>query len=123
MCTLFYEKLKSKIMERNTLVGSDRGGGEQYLSNSGASLSSEDLIAVGFKEQHHFIARNAVIFKLSRNRHLCMANVGTIEEELWLCESDHQNDKKIIDMVSLHNYKYNGYIDIQKIKGILSLVD
>lgn len=105
-------------MERNTIVMN-----QAVFSNLITDdMNLEDLLSVGFKKQSHFIAPDAVVYKLSRSRHLCLANMGTTEEELWICESDQQDEKKIIDMVSLHCYEHDGHIDLQKINGFISLM-
>ena len=85
-------------------------------------LCEDDLLSVGFEKIPHFTITNALIYKLGRHRHLSVGCVGTPNEMLWICETDDQNKKNITDIVCLHNYDYDGYLTIEKVKGLINLI-
>lgn len=85
-------------------------------------MTKEDLIKIGFKEISHFTVTDSVIYQLGRHRHLSAGCVGTPNEMLWICEIDHQDETKISDLVCLHNYDYDGFLTIEKIKGLIDLI-
>lgn len=85
-------------------------------------MTNDDLIAIGFKEIPHFTITNAVIYDLGRYRQLSAGCVGTPNEMLWICEIDRQNNKKITDLVCLHNWDYDGALTIEKVKNLISTI-
>ena len=85
-------------------------------------LTNDDLINIGFKKILHFTITNAVVYDLGRHRQLSAGSVGTPNEMLFICEIDHINPKKITDLICLHNYDYDGYLTIKKIKAIIDSI-
>lgn len=85
-------------------------------------LSEEILLEIGFEKLPHFTIQNAFIYKLGRNRHLSIGNVGTPNEILYICETDENNYKKITDLVCLHNYDYDGYLSKSKLKTLINSI-
>ncbi len=85
-------------------------------------MTNSELIKMGFKEIPHFTITNAVVFPLGRNRHLSAGCVGTPNEMLWICETDHNDEKKITDLVCLHNYDYDGYLTERKLHSLVNII-
>ncbi len=88
--------------------------------NGECKLISEDtLIEMGFERLPHYTVNNALIYNLGRNRHLSIGSVGTPNETLYICESDKYDYRIKTDLVCLHNYDYDGYLSISKLKNII----
>ena len=85
-------------------------------------MTNDDLIKIGFKEIPHFTVGNMVTYDLKRKRILSAGSVGTPNEMLFICEIDEKNDKKITDLICLHNYDYDGYLTIEKVKSLIELI-
>ena len=85
-------------------------------------LCEDDLLSVGFEKIPHFTITNALIYKLGRHRHLSVGCVGTPNEMLWICETDDQDQRKVTDLVCLHNWDYDSYLTIEKVKGLINLI-
>jgi hypothetical protein len=83
------------------------------------SLTNADLIEIGFKEIPHFTVANSVIYQLGRYRHLSAGCVGTPNEMLWICATDEENEKKITDLVCIHNWDYDGALTIEKVQSLI----
>ncbi len=86
-------------------------------------MTNEDLIAIGFEKIPHFTVANSVIYDLKRHRHLSAGCVGTPNEMVWLCSTDSKDPKTVTDLVCVHNYDYDGYLTIEKIKGLINLIE
>lgn len=87
------------------------------------SLSEDILIdEIGFERLPHFTIQNALIYKLGRNRHLSIGDVGTPNEMLFICESDEKDYRIITDLVCLHNYDYDGYLSKLKLETLISSI-
>ncbi len=85
-------------------------------------LCKDDLLNLDFEKMPHFTIGNTLIHKLGRHRQLSVSCVGTPNETLWITETDDQNEKRITNLVCLHNYDYDGYLTISKIKGLIDLI-
>ena len=86
-------------------------------------MTNEDLISIGFKPMPHYTVANSVVYDLGRDRHLSAGCVGTPNETLFVMELKEEEDNIIIcDLVCLHNYDYDGYLTIEKVKGLISLI-
>jgi len=96
--------------------------GMNYTACCAPVLCEDDLLSVGFEKIPHFTITNALIYKLGRHRHLSVGCVGSPNEMLWICETDDQNEKNITDLVCLHNWDYDGYLTIDKVKGLINLI-
>ncbi len=89
-------------------------------------MTNEDLLEIGFQKIPFFTVGNILIYKLSRNRHLSIASVGTPNEVLYLCSTEatvesEKESMEITDLICLHNYDYDGYISLEKIKKIIDI--
>ena len=85
-------------------------------------LCEADLLSVGFEKIPHFTVTNALVYKLGSHRHLSVGCVGTPNEMLWICETDDQDQRHVTDLVCLHNWDYDKYLTIEKIKGLINLI-
>ena len=86
-------------------------------------MTNEDLISIGFKPMPHFTVTNSVIYDLGRYRQLSAGCVGTPNETLFIMEPKEGEDNAIVwDLVCLHNYDYDGYLIIEKVKGLITLI-
>ena len=83
-------------------------------------MTNEDLIAIGFEHNKHFTINNSVIYDLGRNRHLSAGCVGTPNEMIWLCYMIDRNNEFIDDLVCVHNYDYDGFITVEKVKLLIT---
>ena len=83
-------------------------------------MTNEDLISIGFKPMPHFTVMNSVVYDLGRDRQLSAGCMGTPNETLFISEPREIEDNIIIrDLVCLHNYDYDGYLTIEKVKGLI----
>lgn len=62
------------------------------------------------------------ISELGRRRFLSAGCVGTPNEYMWIYEVDRDDDKKITDLVCLHNWDYDGFLTIDKVKSIIEAI-
>jgi len=85
-------------------------------------LTEDDLIDLNFEKIKHFTITNSFIYKLGRNRHLSIGSVGTPNEMLYICESDPNDYRKIIDLVCLHNYDYDGYLSKSNLNNLIESI-
>jgi len=85
-------------------------------------MTNNDLIKIGFEKIPTFTIQDSVIYKLGRSRNLSAGCVGTPNEMLFICETDHLNDKKVTDIVCIHNYDYDGYLTIEKVKNLIDII-
>ena len=82
-------------------------------------MTRDDLINIGFKELPHFTIGNNLIYDLGRNRQLSITCLGEFNEMVFICGIDEINEKKITDLVCIHNYDYDGFLTIEKIKSLI----
>lgn len=85
-------------------------------------MTNRDALNLGFEELPNFTIMNSLIFKLSRNRQLSFGSIGTPNEMLFICQIDDKNDKKITDLITLHNYDYDGLMSIEKLKNVINVL-
>lgn len=86
-------------------------------------MTNDDLIKIGFAKIPHFTIGDTVIFDLGRSRHLSASSVGTPNEMVFIGATDDDTDKKkITDLVCVHNYDYDGYLQEEKINGLIKLL-
>jgi len=86
-------------------------------------ITESDLINLGFEKIPHYTVTNALIYELGRNRYLSIGCVGTPNEMLWICSRDNLDEKKVTDLICIHNYDYDKYITNDKIKQIINLIE
>lgn len=80
----------------------------------------QELIDLGFKELPHFTIMNSLIYDLGRNRQLSIGSIGTPNEMMFICELDEKDSTKITDLVCIHNYDYDGYMTMNRLKHLLT---
>jgi hypothetical protein len=80
----------------------------------------QELIDLGFKELPHFSIMNSLIYDLGRNRQLSIGSIGTPNEMMFICELDENTSTKITDLVCIHNYDYDGYMTMNRLKHLLT---
>lgn len=97
--------------------------GMEYETMLCTGLCEADLLSVGFEKIPHFTITNSLIYKLGRHRHLSVGCVGTPNEMLWICETDDQDQRRVTDLVCLHNWDYDKYLTIEKVKGLINLIN
>jgi len=59
--------------------------------------------------------------ELGRNRVLSLADIGTPNGFIWLCERDEENINKMSDAVCLYNYDHDGKLYLHQLQNILSI--
>jgi len=87
-----------------------------------STLTEQDCLDIGFEKLPHFTIVNSLIYKLGRNRHLSIGNLGTPNEMLFICETKEDNDKEITDLVCLHNYDYDGYLSKSQLEMLIKSI-
>jgi hypothetical protein len=92
------------------------------IKTSDNMLSEDILIGIGFERLPHFTIGGILVYKLGRNRHLSIGSVGTPNETLYICESDTDDNRKITDLVCLHNYDYDGYLSKSKLEMLINSI-
>ena len=58
---------------------------------------------LGFESMPHFTISVSILLDLGRNRHLSYGCVGTPYEMICICCTNSDNDKEIIDIITIHN--------------------
>lgn len=86
------------------------------------SVFRQNLIDIGFKEIPHFTVGNNLLYDLGRHRQLSASSIETPCEMMFVVELDRDNPKKITDLVCLHNYDYDGYLTLEKVKNIINAI-
>lgn len=82
-------------------------------------MTNKDLLEIGFKEVLTFTVGKSVVYDLGRNRQLSASCVGSLNEMLCICEIDSEDKHKVLDVVCLHNWDYDGELKIEKVKAII----
>lgn len=90
------------------------------ISEEQKCLSREELLKLGFKEMPHFTVGGNIILDLGRRRSLSIANLGTQNEMLYIVEVQEDSDTTISDLICLHNYDYDGFLTIRKLKNLIT---
>lgn len=83
-------------------------------------LNREEVLKLGFEEIPHFTVTNSLVYNLGRNRWLSIGDLGNPNEMLFIYEYDKKENRIINDLITLHNYDYDGYITLDKLYLLLS---
>lgn len=83
-------------------------------------INKEQILELGFKELPHFTITGSLTYDLGRGRFLSIGDIGTPNEMLFIYEKDNTDERKINDIVVLHNYDYDGYLTIDKLSLLLT---
>ena len=85
-------------------------------------MITKDLVRIGFKPIPHYTITNSHIYKLGRNRELSVGNVGTPNEIMAISQTDDKDERKITDLIILHNYDYDGYLSEEKLLTLINIL-
>lgn len=85
-------------------------------------ITNQDLINIGFEPIPHYTVTNSVTYHLGRRTYLSAGSVGTPNEMLFIYSLDDDNDKLITDIITLHNYDYDGYLTVPKVLDIIRVL-
>lgn len=87
-------------------------------------LNREEVISLGFKEIPHFTILHNLIYDLGRNRELSIGGLGSCNETIFICETEliEQKEKRITDLVCIHNYDYDGPITLEKLQSLIKVL-
>ncbi len=77
------------------------------------------LAGYGFKEIPHFTVMKSMNLDLGRRRFLSIGCVGEPNEMMFIQEIDKDNNKKVTDLICVHNYDYDGYLTQEKLVHLL----
>lgn len=59
-----------------------------------------------------------IYFEIGRNRIISIGNIGTPNEMVWISEVDSQDNKKITDLVCIHNFDYDGKLMLHTFQNL-----
>lgn len=82
-------------------------------------ISNNDLIELGFKPVPTYTIGNSLTYELGRGRALSASCVGTPNEMIFIYQSNEEDSTKITDIITIHNYDYDGYLTIDKINKLI----
>ena len=82
-------------------------------------MNNKYLINIGFKEIEHFTIGNTVIYDLGRRRQLTISDFGGFNEMMFISEADEIDTRIMNELICLHNYDYDGKLNIDKIEMII----
>jgi hypothetical protein len=85
------------------------------------TMERQDLLNIGFKEIPYFTIGNSLIFDIGRFRYISVSSLGTPNEFVWICQASRKDLSKVTDLVCIHNYDYDGYITLDKVKSIIEV--
>jgi len=85
-------------------------------------MTREDLKAIGFKDVPHFTVMNSLRYQIGRYRHFSIGCLGTPNEMMYICQKDANIKDRISDLVCIHNYDFDGYLTIEKVKSFINLI-
>lgn len=91
-------------------------------TNASNEAKRYNLIAMGFKELLHPTITASLTYDLGRNRQLSFGSIQTPNEMLYIYEVDEKDPIKIIDLICLRNYDYDGYTSIEQIKSLITFL-
>jgi len=98
---------------------------ESQPSCLGAVIGSafrSTLIELGFKELPHSTITASLTYDLGRHRQLSFGSIQTPNEMLYIYELDDKDPRKIIDLVCLRNFDYDGYTNVEQIKALITFL-
>lgn len=83
-------------------------------------MELRELREIGFEPLPHFTVGANLNYDLGRRRFLSISCLGTPNEMLCVGEIDKSDEMKVTDMVVLHNFDYDGYLTIEKVKSLIT---
>jgi hypothetical protein len=85
-------------------------------------MSREELKELGFEEIPHFTVMNNLIYQIRRHRHFSIGCLGEPNEVMFICQKDRDTNDRIIDLVCVHNYDFDGLLTLEKVKALIKLI-
>lgn len=83
-------------------------------------LNKEEILKLGFKELPHYTVGDSLTYDLGRNRWLSIGDLGNPNEMMFIYECDEEDNRIITDIITLHNYDYDGYLTFEKLYLLLT---
>jgi len=87
---------------------------------SGIEITENIALELGFTKLPHFTVMNSLVFDLGRGRELSLGNVGTPNLILYLGEKSRDGNDFYSDLVSLHNFDYDGELYAHKLQNLIN---
>ncbi len=85
-------------------------------------MSNEEFLSIGFVEYPHKVLNGNMRYELGRGREITIQNLGNPNEFVWLVQIDSENETQITDLICLHNYDFDGYLSLDKIKMLITAI-
>jgi hypothetical protein len=85
-------------------------------------MSNEEFLSIGFVEYPHKVLNGNMRYDLGRYRALTIQNLGNPNEMIFIYEVDSDNETEITDLVCLHNYDFDGYLTLEKVKMLITAI-
>ena len=85
-------------------------------------MSNEEFLSIGFVEYTHKVLNGNMRYELGRGREITIQNLGNPNEFVWLVQIDSENETQITDLICLHNYDFDGYLTLEKIKMLITAI-
>ena len=85
-------------------------------------LSNQDFIELGFKPVPTYTIGNSLTYELGRCRCLGASAVGTPNEMMFIYEHSEEDSRNITDIITIHNYDYNGYMSKEKLTKLIQIL-
>lgn len=85
-------------------------------------MTKQDFLSIGFVEYPHKVIDGYMQYDLGRYRELSIQNLGTPNEMVFICEVDADDETEITDLVCVHNYDFDGYLTLDKIKMLITAI-
>ena len=84
-------------------------------------INKDWLLSIGFKELPTFTIMGSLNYDIGRNRFISIGCVGTPNEIMFLEELDIKDNKKITDLICIHNCDYDGHITKSKVIDLITI--
>ena len=84
------------------------------------TLIDDNFTEIGFKSYPHKILPSSLRYDLGRGRGFAIQNLGTPNEFLWIIDTNPEDPFEITDLICLHNYDYDGYLTLDKVKMLIT---
>lgn len=86
-------------------------------------MTTDDLVRLGLNPLPHFTIMNSHVKYLGRNKFISVGNVGTPNEMVYLYEVHDYEPRKIMELINIHNYDYDGYLTEEKLVNLLKWLE
>lgn len=82
-------------------------------------MNRQQAIDLGFKALPWFTVHNAHVYDIGRFRQLSFSDIGNCNEMLTIIQLDRKDDCVVLDSICLHNFDYDGYMTVDKLKVLI----